>query len=47
MKFQETVDIDTFIKSRNGDKKVMQPIRILSETLTRMRKEGNSKKKSI
>ena len=36
---KETVDIEILIKSRNGDKKIMQPIiRITTGTATRMRK---------
>ena len=36
---KETVDIEILITSRKkGDKKIMQPIRITSETTTRMRK---------
>ena len=32
---EETVDIDIFVKSRNGDRKVMQSIRIMSRPATR------------
>ena len=36
---EETVDIEILITSRRkGDRKIMQPIRITSETATRMRK---------
>ena len=36
---KKTVDIETLITStRNGDRKIMQLIRITSETVTRMRK---------
>ena len=28
---KETVDIDIFIKSRNGDRKIMQSVRIMSK----------------
>ena len=35
---KETVDIEIFITSRRkGDRKIMQPIRITSDTATRMR----------
>ena len=35
---KETVDIDTLITSKNGDKKIMQLIRITSEPATRRSK---------
>ena len=35
---KETVDVDTLITSRNGDKKIMQSIRITSRLPSRIRK---------
>ena len=35
---KETVDIDVLVTSRNGDTKLMQPIRITSRTSSRKRK---------
>ena len=35
---KETVDIDIFITSRNGDRKIMQPIRITSGAVKSMSK---------
>ena len=35
---KETVDIDILITSRNGDRKIMQPIRITSRPPSRERK---------
>ena len=35
---KETVDIDILVKSRNGDKKIMQIIRILRRPPSRKRK---------
>ena len=35
---KETVDIDIFVTSRNGDRKIMQSIRITSRTPSRKRK---------
>ena len=35
---KETVDIDILVTSRNGGRKIMQPIRIISKPLSRMRK---------
>ena len=32
---KETVDIDTFVTSRKGDRKIMQSIRVASRTLSR------------
>ena len=33
---KEAVDIDLFITSRNGDRKFIQPVRIVSEPAMRM-----------
>ena len=35
---KETVDIDILVTSRNGDRKIMQPIRITSRPTLRKRK---------
>ena len=35
---KETVDIDILVTSRNGDRKIMQPIRITSRPPSRIRK---------
>ena len=35
---KETVDIDILVTSRNGDRKIMQSIRITSRTPSRIRK---------
>ena len=35
---KETVDIDILVTSRNGDRKIMQSIRIMSRPPTRKRK---------
>ena len=35
---EETVDIDIFVASRNGDRKIMQSIRIISRPPLRKRK---------
>ena len=35
---KETVDIDILVKSRNGDRKIMQSIRIMSRPTSRKRK---------
>ena len=35
---KETVDIDILVTSRNGDRKIMQSIRITSKLLSRIRK---------
>ena len=35
---KETVDIDILVTSRNGDRKIMQPIRIMSRPFSRKRK---------
>ena len=35
---KETIDIDILVTSRNGDRKIMQSIRIMSRPLTRKRK---------
>ena len=35
---KETVDIDILVTSRNGDRKIMQPIRITSRPPSRKRK---------
>ena len=35
---KETVDIDTLVSSRNGDRKIMQSIRITSRPHSRLRK---------
>ena len=35
---KETVDIDILVTSRNGDRKIMQSIRITSRLLSRKRK---------
>ena len=35
---KETVDIDTLVTSRNGDRKIMQSIRITSRPPSRIRK---------
>ena len=37
---KETVDIDILVASRNGDRKIMQSLRIMSRTCSRIRK-GN------
>ena len=35
---KETVDIDTLVTSRNGDRKIMQSIRVMSRLPLRKRK---------
>ena len=35
---KDTVDIDIFVTSRNGDRKIMQSIRTTSRPLSRIRK---------
>ena len=35
---KETVDIDILVTSRNGDRKIMQPVRITSRPPSRKRK---------
>ena len=37
---KETVDIDILVTSRNGDRKIMQSIRITSRTPSRKRKQN-------
>ena len=34
---KETVDIDILVTSRNGDRKIMQSVRIMKRTLSRIR----------
>ena len=38
---KETVDIDILVTSRNGDRKIMQSIRITSKPLSRKKKWNN------